>query len=501
MQILDNPNAFQAANVKSVYGQQGKLSAEFLASIQSDNGGVILIEAFKPTDKPLKVVIRKKGSGEKIAEVAFPLNIDRVDKMYRHLNLLAANGQSGGLRTSLSEQPKNMPDAYCSDKNFVFVHGYNVTPEEAQGWFAEMFKRLWHSGSRAKFTGVTWYGYESRGLVPLFSDVTPDYQANVLNAFGSASALKQGLQSLSGPITIAAHSLGNMVVGSAMADWGFSAANYFMIDAAVAKECYDESEEQIDVMSDPVWENYPGFMRATEWHALPWPANDWRRKLTWKNRLEGVTNAFNFYSTGEEVLQNPPHGSAPGVSNATRVWANQEKRKGLGITGWIYSSRYGGWDFNRHPDYTIRVYNPEGQWVERFKTAAELESKFGDLGSADFKERLKSIPVFDTGFDPVTGQVDQDAPSDIQNLYGANGGAYASPERNRNRLLAEMIPARSTAAGSNPIAGIPSFDMNANKNGWPRDDQMWRHSDIREVAYCFTYKTFEKIVNLGGLNQ
>jgi hypothetical protein len=41
---------------------------------------------------------------------------------------------------------------------------------------------------------------------------------------------------------VAAHSLGNMLVGSAIHDWGARPENYYMIDAAVPKEAYDPME-------------------------------------------------------------------------------------------------------------------------------------------------------------------------------------------------------------------------------------------------------------------
>ena len=43
----------------------------------------------------------------------------------------------------------NEPDT--TDKNFMFVHGYNVNPQQARGGFADMYKRMYWSGSHAKF--------------------------------------------------------------------------------------------------------------------------------------------------------------------------------------------------------------------------------------------------------------------------------------------------------------------------------------------------------------
>jgi hypothetical protein len=503
----NNPNGVALAHIagyfKHVDAQDAKLSAAFLSSVENGTGGVLIIEASKATTQPLKLVIRKKSGGESVAEVSFPMSVQSVEKMYRHLNILSANGQSGGLATNLNE-PENQPDAESSSKNFVFVHGYNVNPSQARGWNAAMFKRLWHSGSRAKFTGLTWYGSETQGMIPGQPSVTPNYQANVLNAFASASALKDGLEPLEGGIHIAAHSLGNMVVSSAMHDFGFAADKYFLINAAVAKESYDETEEQRLIMSNPWWEDYDDQLRATDWHLLPWPQNDWRAKLTWVNRLKDIGNAYNFYSSGEEVLKNPEHGNIPLISgfSGELTWASQEKRKGFGLTGQILTSTYGGWETNKHVDYGVRVTHSTTGALVGFipKTQAEL----GPVDAA-FKQKLMQIPFFNTGFDPVTGQTLGTAPADIANLLGPNGSDYASPPQKRNTLLAEMIPAQSTAAGSNSINsfGVQNFDMNGMKTGWPatRDDQNWKHSDLRAVSYTYTFQVFDEVSQIGNLEE
>lgn len=500
----DNPNGIALAHwsyYREIHGRNAKLSADFLTGIKNGTGGILILEANKATSKPLRLVVRKKSGGQEVLETQFPLSVSGVEKMYRHLNILGPNGQSGGMSTNLDE-PINQPDAEANSKNFVFVHGYNVNPNQARGWNAAMFKRLWHSGSRAKFTGLTWYGYESQGSVPGHPDVTPNYQANVLNAFATASALKDGLEPLEGEVYIAAHSLGNIVVSSAMHDFGFAAEKYFLIDAAVAKESYDETEEQRLIMSNPWWEDYDDQLRATDWHLLPWPENDWRAKLTWVNRLKDIGNAYNFYSSGEEVLKNPQHGPSPLPISAEGVWAAQEKRKGFGLTGQILTSTYGGWDTNKHVDYGIRVTH--GGVLVDFIPRTQVE-----LGPVDgaFKQKLMQIPFFNTGFDPVTGQTLGTAPNDIADLLGPNGSDYASPPQKRNTLLAEMIPAQTTAAGSNSINSFGNdrnFDMNAMKTGWPATrppGSGWWHSDLQNVSYTYTFLAFDKITETANLSN
>jgi hypothetical protein len=79
-----------------------------------------------------------------------------------------------------------------------------------------------------------------------------------------------------------------------------------------------------------------------------------------------------------------------------------------------------------------------------------------------------------------------------------------------------MLPALTWPTGSTPVKSAGknynmSSDTNAkigpieipglmaNKHIWPNIDDgiyIWKHSDVRNMAYCFTYKVFERIVEL-----
>jgi hypothetical protein len=39
---------------------------------------------------------------------------------------------------------------------------YNVNPDQARGWESDIFKRMYWSGSHAKFYGVTWEEADSQ---------------------------------------------------------------------------------------------------------------------------------------------------------------------------------------------------------------------------------------------------------------------------------------------------------------------------------------------------
>ena len=315
---LDSAGALSNQPVNRIGPNGHKLDTAFLDKIKNDGKGVILIEAWSKITHPLKVRVTKSGASDPITEVELPLSIDGVEKMYRHYNLMFADGASGGIRTNLSV-PSNYPDELCNDKSFVFVHGYNVNPEQARGWNAKIFKSIWWAGSKAKFYGVTWHGSESQ----IDNSITVNYHANVDNAFASAQPFAGLINSLNGGVTVVAHSLGNLLVGSAIHDWDARINNFYMVDAAVAIEAFDGNATQEPLMAHEDWyqesraadQNYTERLWASEWYQnSTFFAGDTRKALTWRNRLRDVTHAavYNFYSSGEESsrstgLINPEH--------------------------------------------------------------------------------------------------------------------------------------------------------------------------------------------------
>lgn len=476
-----------------------------------NNKGVILVEARYATNNPIQIEIRK-NDGTIVGHVDFPLNITPVKDMLRYKFVMpgAANLNAGDIPGS----PPNWPDADRNDKHFIFVHGYNVNDTQSKGWGGEAFKRLFWSGSNARFTAFGWYGYQGQTF-----GITPDYQVNLDNAFGTAKSLKQFLDLLEGEKTVAAHSMGNILVGSAMHDWGARPKNYLMLNAAAAKECYDtvEADEpaQDAAMENQIWRGYPKELRASEWHRLlppaAWPGSDWRGKLTWRGRFANViqnggqTDVYNFYSSGEEVLNNPKL-DTPLTNNAiteawlkpNRVWAVQEKRKGHGVTGYIHTSNYGGWRFNLMTAYDAVIHdNTSGNIL--MKTPAQLPNPLNNA----FLLHLASNPFFDRSahsalYEPETGS----------NSAGSN---YAY--NHRNTIISEMIPCTSFAAGRNSITtlGDQNIDMDARMKTdaahWPLSNvhdlidnrpRPWLHSDVREKAFTHNWKAYEKFTSLGN---
>lgn len=487
--------------------------------------GTVVCEAVRDTASPVWLEIRK-NDGTLVAKAGMPLVTSGVEYMYRHINIRPASGGEGGRATDITEPenyPDDMPDLE-SDKYFALVHGYNVNGEQARGWHAELFKRMWWSGSKARFVGVSWHGEESQGgagmtsiVAPLIpGSMTPNYHANVINAFQTANDLAASLGGLDGEISIAAHSLGNMVVGLAIQDHGLQVENYFLVDAAVAMEAYNAGEAKQANMANRSWFHYDERLWASEWHQLPWPENDPRKELTWRGRLGDVvskTNAYNFYSSEEEILNNSTaeHASTfvgaigddlllehilGGAVLGERTWVLQELLKGKGITGEVLGSIYGGWKFNFRnlawpvDDSPPAALNDIYAGIYQSLTFPLLEPIFltrlleplETTGLAGQSQELMSKPFFDP------------FPAD----------------KTRAELFAQALPARTNPAGRNSvdIFNTPqenrNFDMVTLKNGWfstETNENRWLHSDIRDVGYLYTYKVYDKFKELGKLNQ
>jgi hypothetical protein len=170
------------------------LSKAFLDAIKNDNKGLVLLEARAATQAPLVLEIKKKSDGTVICTEEMKVSIDSVEKMFRHKNLRSVSGGSGGEPDRLGEPP-NYPDSLTINKNFVFIHGYNVDGNAAHASQCEVFKRMYWSGSKAKFHGISWRGDQTQ--FPLIA-MTPNYHINVVNAFNTAGDLKTYLNGLRG---------------------------------------------------------------------------------------------------------------------------------------------------------------------------------------------------------------------------------------------------------------------------------------------------------------
>jgi hypothetical protein len=453
------------------------------------NFGIILVEAWTNTTAPL--VLDVLEGTNVIAEAQLPLNITSVEQMFRHKNLTASVlGAIDGPpdRLTYADVPNELDS---NGTNFIFIHGYNVNADQARGWESEVYKRMYWSGSHARFYGVTWDGYDTQ----VEGKVSISLHTNEIHAFQTAPALTTFLASLSGPNFTAAHSLGNMLVLAALNDHHATISSHFMIDGAVALESVDGPEGVNLDMVPPDWTNYLSGTWAGEFFNL-FPTNDYRSTLTWSNRLVNFNGAkvYNFYSSGEEVLRNDP--SPPldlvglAISDiinsvwdaqpfAANLWCLSQKEKGRMLSDLALGSYHGGWGYNTA--YGSLNLPPNSSVVNALTSS-----------------QLITNPVFDVEVDTPLYQT------------GAAGSVYA--QANQTSILSFAIPALTYAAGANFVTSLTSpgdqrnFDMQGDfETGWPASRSTgseafyWYHSDCREVAYLYTHELFDELVTLGNL--
>lgn len=535
---LGNPP--HTALVERMRDGELRLNATFLDHLAHHGGkGILLLEGTAKTTEPVTLEVIY---GNSRITATLPLHLDGVEAMYRWVNVRDAGGGQV-LSPSRTASPAGLPDAVTNNRNFVFIHGYNVGEIESRAWFAEVFKRLYQSGSNAKFTALTWYGNQSQA--PEWMNIPDleierqngddlhilvgagiggsslDYHENACLAFKAAGEVATACNALPGQKIIAAHSLGNMIASSAIADHRLRMEKFFLIDAAVPVEAYDDGAAKVNSFSMDApwrymrpagWKDYDDktYLWASEWYQR-FPPYDGRSTLTWRGRFATIPKAkmVNYYSSGEEVLDNWNHLYDDPPMGRPFAWCTQERVKGtltafgsslasIIFSGKLGSVMEGGWGFNDF--YYTPTLNEQGIPGIRHLVPG--------------KNQARNIPFF-TPFEPCGGL--------NVNRPGAAGSRAAKDPDYRARLLADGIPALSYAAGKNPITGLKgnNFDLNIKVKGvdklkfWPPsvdDNQFkaydsneynnknrWLHNDLRMVSFYQNYLFYKDMMEKGRL--
>ena len=441
--------------------------------------GILFAEALMPTFR--NIVLRVMCGGEEYFKVRLPTHIIPVRQMYDWHNYRASSGGSVS-RATESVGSLNHPYGLEHAKKFFFLHGANVSEENAEKWGDAIFKRLWHAGCHVEFHNVDWR-----------SDIggSANYQQNASNAFAVASVIAADINAMSGDKVIMAHSLGNMVVSSMIQDHGLQVEKYMMCDSAVPAEAYDTTLSPTNLVVHPEWDEYPRRSFANEWYRLFLDnASDDRRKLTWEGRFPMVRNvAVNFYSSKDHVLELFPTnviGVADGYENWDQMferysWQKQELWKGRkGVLARMGTTDWSGWGIRK-------------DWLGN-----AIVDPSNALHMAE--SVLKTNTVF--------------------KLQPASMNTNSIPRLVLDAHLTQGIPARTPAAGLVPWGDIdtPMFNLNETNpqrqgierpNGWPTRSlgwlftttwtDEWLHSDMKDVSYFYTYKFFEKVIEEGDL--
>ena len=469
--------------------KKGRRLSDKLLDAMAMGKGMVLCEGSNISNKPLLLEI-KNHKGERVASIGMPMRISRVENMYRHANVrdLIPGSDIGSLSTRMEDPGDPYPDALTNGKYFVFVHGYNIDSYNARGWHAEIFKRMHQMGSRARFVGVTWSG-----------DTGLNYHQAVKHAFLTGDQLKERLPS--GPnVTIAGHSLGNMVVSHAIEYGGYQPNRYYMLNAATPIEAYDPSQtrgedgrEMATFMTESSWRKYLLHRRklfASDWWQL-FGESDGRYQLKWEGRFaEKVPKiATNFYSTGEDVVANPRARESVGNHlkevithfNASEyAWVAQEISKGSDFMELVaLNGTHAGWKLNKDSEFWKEIKTNEN-WEERIEELVD-------------EVEVQRNPFYD--------------PFNDAELYHAVQGSEKAKEKLiQYQLLATAIPAKSFAVAANAVSAFGrqnSYNMMTLKSedAWPRNGKNWLHSDFRNVAMPYVDLLYERMIQIGDLNE
>lgn len=481
-----------------------ELPEKFIELLRGDpERGVVLVEGRKRSTAPL-VLGLYHDDDVCVWKTALPLNVLPVEEMYGRINLRSI--------TTASRTEATLPHN-PSHPNVLFLHGFNVSENAARGWHAEMFKRLYQSGTEMNFYGVTWRGDEA--LTETVGIPALHYHLNVYNAFKTAPALASAAAQLpqASQTSVLAHSLGNMVVSEAICSYGFKPDNTILLNAAIPAEAFDASLQDAEANKTTLvpqdWRDYDSRTYASRWNELFSPTEP-QSKMKWAGLFENIakqspkTRFYNFYSSDDEVFELrdniedgflPPQyrgtlhwelegwapwdllkSLVPETTFSRYAWQKQEFLKG---THAIFGTADGGWAFDLkkvHDDL-----NNQDRWVLRY-TPEEANSM---LTNATSRLTLKHTPVF----------------SATPSMLSPNAGL--EKQRNeRYEILAYRIPALSPAMGSipqlkdgnNEIIFVPLTVPTV----WPRTapshyKDRWLHSDIKNMAFFYSFDTVQNL--------
>lgn len=238
----------------------------------SEGKGRLIIELYKADG------VTKLGEGPGVW-----IDIKNIKKMYQ--------GPGTTFQQPLDERPQAI----------VFVHGWNMSPEGSLNFAETMFKRLWHRGFKGRFATLRWDTHYSDAFdnLPVIGSVVEgylaDYNSSERIAWQSGLALKAVVDALPAGYSrnLVAHSMGNIVAGSALLA-GLTVNNYVLLQAAVPASCYDDR----DLLKQPQSQRPYVGVDVTLWENDT-PDDDpvaETRALAYRGRLSGDRgNLVSFY--------------------------------------------------------------------------------------------------------------------------------------------------------------------------------------------------------------
>ena len=474
------------------------LPTAFASEMKKNSGkGIIAVEG-RTVGQSIRLSAYYEDDSKLLVENEFDIRVRNVADFYGFSDIRSAASNSN-YTPSTPTIACPMSEDDVMDKDVFFLHGFNVDMNGARAWTSEMYKRLWQSGSNARFWGVTWYG-DFNYVSSTFNGL--HYQRDVEYALKSGAAFKslvESVQSTSDKRIVIAHSLGNMVACEALRQ-GLSTSKYFMFNAAVASESLDGTAQNNGsattakyVPTD--WQSYPSLSWAANWYK--WfnaDSSDMRGKMGWPNYFSTVLSSgggvYNYYSTGDPIFFESS--TVPGVTTGLFHWPT---------LSWTW------------PFIDFNITAEEGSWQKQ-ETHKGVEPIAGTLsGGWGFYCWYETVAgeTISRNYSS-TEAVGMIADGSITNhpVFSCSGTALNNRDATWDDVrvsLAKYVPAISS-----PVGGVSTFDnadrfFNLNsssyRDGWGRSHnvygQNWLHSDMKDMAYFFVYPLYDELTQKGAM--
>lgn len=167
-----------------------------------------------------------------------------------------------------------------------------MTDPDRRTFSESFFKRLWWKGYKGRFASFAWPTYNSDDDVNVVVTSIPDhYNRSEYVAWKYGQALKGYVDSISkGSKHVAAHSMGNVVMASALKS-ELSVDSYMAMEAAIPAGCYDAGDRA---------NAYDKFLQAEKVRVTP----DLASALGYRGVMAGISgNFFNFHSANDYALK------------------------------------------------------------------------------------------------------------------------------------------------------------------------------------------------------
>ncbi len=408
-------------------GSEFIFGADFWSGVSTDHPQKYVLFEGASEGKGELVVTVYNAEGHSIGQSAgIWLDIKNIKKMYQ-----------SSVNNVFQQPPEETQQA------IVFVHGWNMSPEGSRNYAETMFKRLWQRGFKGRFAYFRWNTHWSDAYdnVPVIGQAAEayfaKYNSSEYTAWYQGGKLKTFVVEqlpVEYTINIAAHSMGNIVAGSALA-LGMTVDNYALMQAAVPAACYDERE--IIKQNTPVrhavkakfWKLQVPAGGITVWDEES-PDDDpdqITRGLAYRGMLKDIggqnCNLINFYLETDEATSyaweinndvTKPSGLLSGQFRYKRNNPNGQKLYkdyGGGLYDYMWLSRYESMSFacrtwgkaagaEAQTEGAIPAANKVNLGSSAFQLPGEQLPGFGDEHSGEFNANIQNLkPFYDTLLD------------------------------------------------------------------------------------------------------